>query len=50
MTNFDIIKSFSLEELANYLQNIQETTMCTSNVDNVEDWEYFLKKESNNEV
>lgn len=50
MTNFDIIKSFSLEELANYLQNIQETALSTSIVDNAEDWKYFLEKESEHEV
>ena len=50
MSNFNVIKSFSLEELANYLHNVQETALHTGNVTNAEDWESFLKKESEHEI
>lgn len=46
ITNFDIIKNMTVEQLATYLHNLQESAIKNNKVDNVNDWEMFLNKEA----
>ena len=45
MTNFEVIKRLTLDELADFLHNVQESTIKSGNIKNVDDWKIFLSKE-----
>ena len=47
ITNFDVIKNMSVEQLAAYIHNLQETAVKTGKVEDVHYLEMFLKKEVN---
>lgn len=46
MTNYEAIKEMSIEELAAYIHNIQESTVRKNKVEDAAYWESFLKKET----
>lgn len=45
MTNFEVIKSMTIGELAAYLHNVQESAIKNNHVEDEEDIEMFFKKE-----
>lgn len=47
MTYFENIKEFTLDQLAIYLHNIEESTIKHKKTEakSVEDWKYFLSEE-----
>ena len=46
MSNYEAIKEMSVEELAMYIHNIQESTLKKNKAEDVSYWEAFLKKEN----
>jgi len=45
MTNFDFITNFTIEALAQFLHNIQESAVKNQRVDDPTQWKIFLEKE-----
>ena len=45
MTHFEIIKKLNFEELADFLHNVQESTVKNGYVKSTDDWKVFLSKE-----